>query len=423
MWNHRLPQESNHHDHREEYKVKGHLVKRSETSWSLVFDIGLDEQGKRKQKWVTVQGTKKEAEKELNRLLHEMNSGTYIEPSRMTLAEYLEYWLEHYAKTNVAAKTLEGYAEFIRLYIVPQLGKHPLAKLQTAHIQAYYTYAQQQGRRRIVGGLSARSVLHQHRVLREALNQAVKWQFISKNPADAVVPPRAERTEMKVLDEAQMARLLAAAEGTRFYLPILLAVTTGLRRGEILGLRWEDINLSTGMLSVRQALGQTRQGLQFKPPKTTKSRRGVSLPALVVEALRRHQEQQQQEKALMGPAYEDRDLVIAAPDGQPGTPNALTKGFGALLVRKQLPRVRFHDLRHSHATQLLRHNIHPKVVSERLGHSTVNLTLDTYSHVLPGMQEEAALRVDSALRSALKENAKETVVPCAETSKKDTENK
>ncbi len=387
--------------------MKGHIVKRSETSWSLVFDIGQDEQGKRKQKWVTVQGTKKEAERELTRLLHEMNTGMYVEPSKMTVTEYLEYWLEHYAKTNVATKTLDGYRESIRVYIVPQLGKHQLAKLQTAHIQAYYAYAQREGRKRFPGGLSARSVLHHHRVLREALQQAVKWQFLGRNPADAVVPPRPERTEMKVLDEAQTARLLTVAEGTRFYLPVLVAVTTGLRRGEVLGLRWEDIDLDAGMLSVRQSLGQTRQGPQFKPPKTEKSRRGVSLPALTTEALRRHREEQQKEKVLLGDAYQDKGLVLANPIGEAWTPNALTKGFGFLLAKHDLPRVRFHDLRHTHATQLLRQKVHPKVVSERLGHSTVNLTLDTYSHILPGMQEEAAEGVDKALRQALQRNTPE----------------
>ncbi len=381
--------------------MKGHIVKRGEDTWSLVFDLGRGEDGKRKQKWVTVRGTKREAEKELARLLHEAHTGTFVEPSRMTLAEYLEYWLENYAQTKVSPKTFESYAEFIRLYIIPKLGQHKLAKLQVAHIQSYYTQMLTSGRLKRAGGLSAQSVLHQHRILRQALQQAVKWQFLGRNPADAVVAPRPDHREMRALTDRETAQLLKAAEGTRLYMPILLAITTGLRRGELLGLRWADMDLSTGVLSVRQSLGRTRSGMAFKPPKTAKSRRTVTLPAFVIEALERHRAVQNEERRLLGGAYQDQDLVAAEPDGQPQSPGALSRAFSKLIIAKRLPQVRFHDLRHSHATQLLKQGVHPKIVSERLGHSTIGLTLDTYSHVLPGMQEEAAKRVDTALRAAL----------------------
>lgn len=385
--------------------MKGHIVKRSENSWSLVFDLGRDASGKRRQKWVTVKGTKRDAEKELTRILHEAQTDAFVEPARMNVAEYLEYWLVNYAKTNVVAKTYEWYEEIIRLYLIPGLGQHNLSKLQVVHIQSYYTRMLSEGRRLRPGGLSAQSVLHHHRVLREALQQAVKWQFLSKNPADAVVPPRPVRKEMQALDEDQTARLIHAARGSRLYVPIILAVATGLRRGEVLGLRWQDVDLDAGILAVRQALSFTTQGgLVFKAPKTKRSRRTVALPEFVTEVLREHKQEQEQIRQMLGAAYQDLDLVIAYPDGLPWTPNSFTAAFASLLRSYDLPRVRLHDLRHTHASHLLKQGVNPKVVSERLGHSTVTLTLDTYSHLLPGMQEEAAQRVDRALKAALSTN-------------------
>ena len=309
-------------------------------------------------------------------------------------------------KNQRGAKTFETYAEFIRLYMVPTLGRHLLSKLQPAHIQGYYRQMLASGRRKTEGGLSARSVLHHHRVLREALQQAVKWQFLARNPADAVVAPKPERIEMKVLDEAQSARLLQHAEGTRLFVPILVAITTGMRRGEILGLRWSDVDLAASRVTVQQSLSITRQGLQFKAPKTAKSRRSVTLPSLITEALQAHRTAQQQTRELLGAAFQDHGLVLPEPDGMPWSPNAFSKAFRLLLTRCDLPLVRFHDLRHGHATQLLKQGVHPKIVSERLGHSTITLTLDTYSHVLPGMQEEVSPTLDASLRQAI-DKAKE----------------
>jgi integrase len=237
-------------------------------------------------------------------------------------------------------------------------------------------------------------------VLREALQQAVRWKLLVRNPADAVEPPKVERREMQVLDEHQTKRLLAAVGGTRLYIPVLLAVTTGLRRGEILALRWQDIDLDQGTLAVRRSLEQTRGGNRFKEPKTKKARRVVALPALTTEALRKHKVEQAKARLLIGADYADEGLVCARRHGTPLDPAETTAGFAALIKKADLPKIRFHDLRHSHATQLLRQLVHPKVVSERLGHSTIGITLDVYSHVLPGMQEEAARRIDRALREA-----------------------
>lgn len=380
--------------------MKGSIRQQGKQSWEVRIYIGRREDGRKLYRSHTVHGNKKDAQRELAKLLHEFNTGAYVEPSRMTVKEYLERWLQDYARSSVAPKTFERYAEIVRLHLIPALGAIPLAKLQPLHIQGCYSDALRAGRRDGKGGLSAQTVLHHHRVLREALQQAVRWQLLARNPADAVEPPRPQPKEMCALDEQQAARLLDAAKGSRLYAPVVLAVTTGMRRGEILALRWQDVDLQAGTLSVRQSLEQTRDGLTFKQPKTQKGRRVVALPPLAVEALRRHKAEQAKERLLLGPGYQDNGLVCAQPDGQPWRPDALTNAFAYLVRKAGVPPVRFHDLRHSHATLLLRQGVHPKVVSERLGHATVGITLDTYSHVLPGMQEEAARKLDVALRAA-----------------------
>jgi integrase len=373
-------------------------------SWAIVLDVGKDpESGRRRQKWHTFHGTKREAQRELNNLLHRIQTGEYVEPTGMLLSEYLEHWLTDYAKTNVSRKSLERYTEIARCHLIPALGQYRLLDLRPLHIQGYYGIALESGRRDGRGGLSARTVLHHHRVLRQALHQAVKWQLLARNPADAVEPPQPRHAEMRTLDEAQMASLLEASRPNRLlYIAVLLAVTAGMRRGEILALRWQDIDLESGILSVRQSLEETKAGLAFKEPKSKKARRTIALPELAIEGLRRHRAEQARGRLMLGPGWQDNDLVCSQHDGRPLHPRSLTHAFVNLLRRRRdLARVRFHDLRHSHATLLLRKNVHPKIVSERLGHSTVGITLDVYSHVVPGMQEEAARKIDAALRSAI----------------------
>jgi integrase len=387
----------------EEAIMKGHIRRRGKQSWAIAIYLGRDERGKRKYKWHTVKGGRRQAENECARLLNQLSGGEYVEPTRATVDEYLERWLEDYARSNVAGKTFERYAEIIRTHLVPAFGGCRLNKLHPLQIQAYYSLALQSGRKDGKGGLSAQTVLHHHRVLKDALTQAVRWRLLARNPADAVEPPRPAGREMQVLDEAQTAQLLKHAEGKELYLPILLGVTTGLRRGEILAARWSDVDFEAGTLAVCQSLEHTKAGgLVFKQPKTRRSRRVVALPTLAIEALRKHRAAQARHRLQAGTAYADHDLICARFDGQPRNPGAVTRSFRKLIEALDLPRIRFHDLRHSHATQLLRQDIHPKVVSERLGHSTIGITLDTYSHVLPGMQEQAAKRIDSVLRAALK---------------------
>ena len=289
-------------------------------------------------------------------------------------------------------------------HIRPALGSYMLPKLAPLHVQAFYSSALAKGRKDGKGGLSAQSVVHFHRLLHKAFAQAVKWQLLARNPIQAVEPPRAERQEMRALDEDETASLLSLLGESRLYMPVMLAVTTGLRRGEILGLRWSNVDLATGTITVVQSLEQTKEGLRFKSPKTHRSRRSIALPAITVEALRSHRAKQAEERLALGPAYDDHDLVCPRPGGAPWPPDMFSTAFAALVRRSGMRPFRFHDLRHSHASHLLRAGVHPKIVSERLGHSTVGITLDTYSHVLPGMQEDAVRLIDAALATAMKKN-------------------
>ena len=229
----------------------------------------------------------------------------------------------------------------------------------------------------------------------------------SHDVVDIGSAPRAGRPSSKDrLDEAQTARLVEAARGSRLFMPTLLAVATGMRRGEVLALRWCDVDFAANALAVCRSLEETREGLSFKQPKTQRGRRRVTLPGFAVDALRRHRTEQAAERLKLGPAYEDNELVCPCPDGRPWVPGSFSAGFIAFCRRRGFERLRFHDLRHGHATQLLQEGIHPKVVSERLGHSTIGITLDTYSHVMPGIQEEAAQRLDDLLRGPIKDAGK-----------------
>jgi len=215
--------------------MKGHIRRRGRASWSIVLDLGRDANGKRQQKWHTVRGTKRQAESELTTLLNALNTGSYVAPAKLTVSEDLDRWLKDYAKTNLAAKTYDRYEQIVRLHLQPELGHHLLSKLQPLYIQASYSKAIESGLKDTKpGGLSAQTVLHHHRVLREALKQAVKWQLLARNPADAVEPPRPSRKEMSVLGEDQTAKLLEKISGTWMFVPCLLAIATGMRRVEIL---------------------------------------------------------------------------------------------------------------------------------------------------------------------------------------------
>ena len=375
--------------------MTGHLRQRSPGSWEIKLDIARDPlSGARRTRYFTVKGGKKAAQAELRRLLATVDEGRFVETSRLTVAQYLEQWLADHARHRVSGKTFERYAELLRLHVVPVIGSQPLARTEPLHIQFCHSAMRHRG-------LSAQTIKHCHRVLSQGLKQAVRLRLIANNPAAAVDAPRVARIEMKVLDQAQTAALLRAAEKSTIYAPVLLAVTTGMRRGEILALHWKDVDLDRRNLSVAQTLEETKAGgLVFKTPKTERSRRVITLPAIAVDALRQHRIRQAQDRLRAGLLWGDHDLVCCRPDGMPLSPRKLSKTFTALSRRLGLG-IRFHELRHTHMSHLLAAGVHPKVASERAGHASVSNTLDVYSHLIPGMQEDAANRIDAALRAHL----------------------
>ena len=382
--------------------MQGHIRKRGERSWAIIIDLPRGPDGKRRRKWHTIHGSKRDVQRKRTEILHQLETGAYCEPAKMTVKEYLAKWLSDYAATNVSRKTHERYEEIVRNHLEPAIGNLPLPRLQPLHVQECYSGLLKSGRKNGKGGLSKRTVLHVHRLLHTALGHAVKWQLVARNVADAVQPPTPERKEMQALDECQTVWLFEAAQGSRLYAPILTAATTGVRRGELLAIRWPDLNLDAGNLSVRRSLEQTRKGgLKFKETKNRKGR-PITLPAILVRALRDHLAEQNEFKKLFGADYQDQGLVFARPDGSIWKPESFTEEYFRF-ARKIGVKVRFHDLRHSHASQLLRAGVPVKVVSERLGHSAVGITLDTYSHMLPGMQEEAAQKIDAAFEKVMEE--------------------
>jgi integrase len=384
--------------------MRGHIRERSPSHWAIVIDLLDQATGKRRRKWHSFAGTKRQAQVECARLVSALQGGSYLEPAKISVAAHMERWLEH-VRSQVSPKTFERYCGVVRGHIMPALGAVLLTKLQPAQISEMYAKALSSGRRDGKGGLSAASVLYMHRLLKEALAVAVsEWRLLPWNPAGSIKAPKVKRKQMRALDTAETAALLEASRAYRLFIPVMLAVTCGLRRGEICALRWRHVELSgAAQLAVTGSTEQTKKGIREKETKSGRART-VALTAFAVEELRRHKMRQAEELLRLGVRQSDDTYIVAQADGQPLKPNSLTHEFVRFIAHTSLPRIRFHDLRHSHATHLLVSGVHPKIAQERLGHATVAITLDLYSHVLPGMQADAASRVDEALQRALEKH-------------------
>jgi integrase len=384
--------------------MKGHLKERSPGHWSIVIDVPDPATGKRRRKWHSYRGTKRQAQIECARLISAIQTGDYLEPSKTTLAQFLDRWLQH-MKAQLSPKSHARYTELARKNIVPLLGNIIMTKLRAEAIDAAYAKALASGRRDGRGGLSPQTIIHMHRVLKKALSQAVKWEFLIRNPVDAASPPKANRGKMNTYDLDQTAELIEGMRPTRMLIPTLLAVLCGMRRGEIAALRWENVDLNTGQLAVLESAEQVGSKVRYKVPKSGKGRT-LELSASLVEELRAHRLRQAEELLRVGILVSGETFVVAQADGTPLQPDTLTQDWFRKLAGTTLPRIRFHDLRHAHATHMLANGVHPKVASERLGHSKIGITLDLYSHVLPGMEADAAERVDAALQAAINRRTK-----------------
>ncbi len=400
--------------------MRGHIVERYPGSFSVVIYLGRDpDTDIPKYKWYTVKGDRSDAEKFLTKTLHQLDTNTYADPGKLTMAEYLRRWYRDYCELNLAHSSLVRTKSIIENHLIPYLGKHLIGKLQPLHIQEYYSWALKNGRidnkakveddEKVPDTtLSPTTVLYHHRVLHEALKHAVEWQIIIRNPADAVRPPRKSKPQLVTLDKPEVDVLLSEARGTELYIPILLAIHTGMRRGEILALQWKDIDFNTDTIMVRQALewmSATKEH-RIKRTKSEKNRRvDVARVAMAeLESWKKEQKQlrvvaekenkkRQKEGKSIKPV-EINDYVCTWPNGHLVSLDYCTKEFIRLARRCRLGGVTFHGLRHTHATLMLQLNIHPKIVAERLGHADMKMFMEVYSHVMPSMQREAAQKWD-----------------------------
>lgn len=371
--------------------MKGRLEKRSKSSWTIVIEAGRDPAtGKRNRIYRAVQGNKTQAKQAMDQIMAELQQGTYVQPDKTTVAEYLERWVKTYCEPNLAESTSTGYSRTIEKHVVPEIGQILLQDLQPMHLQTLYA-------RILEKGLSSRMAQLTHAILHQALRHAVLWQLLQRNPADAVQAPRPKKAETKALTKEEVGRLLAAVKSNRDYAMIYTAIWTGMRRGELLGLRWADVDLTAGIITVEQGLVVSKEGLQLTQPKTRGSRRSIPVPKSVGDVLKQHRKQQLSQRLAAGPAWQDLGLVFPNESGRPQYPGTFSGRFGYTVRNLGFSGLRFHDLRHTHASLLLALGIHPKVVQERLGHTVITTTMDIYSHVMPTLQKEAAEKLDDLL--------------------------
>lgn len=369
--------------------MRGSIRQKSKHTWQLQVYTGTGPGGERKRAFETVRGRKGDAQRRLTELLASLDKGVYTPPGKLTVADLLHQWLTGYVKTNCSARTLDGYQAIIDNHLIPALGHHPLKQLTPQAIQAYYGRACQT--------LSSRTVHHQHRVLSQALKYAVRQGYLGRNVCELVDPPSPKGKTMRTLTQSEVQDLLITAQASSSYPAIYMAVSTGLRQAELLGLRWRDIDIGSRSISVNRSLYKRRGVCQFIEPKTAHSRRRVSMTSKLAEFLGEYRLERQRLYYQVGETMTLDDLVFANREGKPLNPPSLSREFARIVKRAGLKDVRFHDLRHSFASLMLHRGVPPKVISEALGHASVAFTMDVYSHILPGMQSDAMALLDEVL--------------------------
>ena len=363
---------------------EGSITKRSDGRWQARITL---ENGKRMSYYAK---TRQEAARLLAVALHDQEHGLPPVPQRQTVAQYLAQWLSAVQPT-IEYTTWLRYEQIVRLHLVPALGHLRLAHLTPQHLHALYA-------EKLAAGLSPTSVHHVDAVLHKALQDALVLGVVQRNVAEVVKAPAIAQREMRVFSPEQARAVLAAAQGDRLEALYVLALSTGMREGELFGLKWRHLDLDSGVLQVQGTLKRTDTGRAVGKPKTQGSQRKIMLSALAIAALRRHRTRQAEERLFAGSEWHDQDLVFCNPLGNPLDPSNVKRySYLPLLKRAGAPYIRFHDLRHTAATLLLLAGVHPKVVSEMLGHSDIAITLRIYSHVLPDMQQEASAAMDRLL--------------------------
>ena len=374
--------------------MRGSIVKRGRT-WSYVLYLGRDSSGRKRQKWVGGFDTRREAEQALVAALGKQRDGIAVDAGRMTVGEYLDEWLTGITP-SLRATTAQSYRKLMRDHVIRHVGNVRLVDLAAPRIRMLHAELLENGRVDTMGGLSPTTVATVHRVLSHALKDAVTAGLLPRNPAAIVKPPRRARPQWRVWSAEQVQRFLQAAADDRLHALWALLVTTGLRRGEALALRWDDVDLEAGRLRVQRSFTTAGYEVHLTEPKTAAGRRSVSLDPQTTRILGEHRRRQAEERLRVGPPWNDTGLVFTDELGRAIHPMRAYVLFRELVWRNPLlPRIRLHDLRHTAATLALAAGVHPKVVQERLGHANIAITLDTYSHVVEGLQEDAACQIAS----------------------------
>ncbi|TDF96596.1 tyrosine-type recombinase/integrase [Paenibacillus piri] len=357
-------------------------IKKDGSTWYYILELGKDpKSGKRKQKKKRGFKTKKEAQAALVQAENEVLKGTFVE-TEILYKDFLDKWLED-KKTKVKESTLSTYTWLTNTYISPTLGMYELSNLKPWIIQDFYNELVNQGK------LSRENVQKVHSLVHDSLKRAERWELIQRNPASLVDRPRASKKEMSFWTQEEVLTFLKEAKDDRLYGAFLLAITTGMRQAEILGLRWKDIDFNDGSLCIVQTLSHDGKRL-ITGAKTNASIRKVDLPEETLRALRIHYKLIHFEKCELEDGYQDHDLVVCTQLGTPVIPRNLMRSFYRITRNAGVPKIRFHDLRHTHASMLLKQGVNPKIVAERLGHANIRITLETYSHLMPSMQKETA---------------------------------
>lgn len=384
---------------------EGSIFKRKDGRWVGSLNLGW-ENGKRKRRHFYA-ATAADVQAQLLKARSDQSRGLPVATERQTVAQFLEGWLEHTLKTRARPRSVESFTAIVNRHIVPVLGKIRLDKLTPEQLQALlekkrqpYKVKSKGGKEVEKHGLSPQTIANIRTVLRSALGQALRWGMVARNVATLIDAPRIPRPQTHALDIDGARKLLEAARGDRFEAIIILALTLALRRGEILGLRWSDVDFEGRALRVNQALQRIGGKLQVTEVKTERSRRVVAIPESVVRALKTRRAQQAQERLLAGPQWKDSDLAFTNPTGGPLEPITLHREYKRMLKAAGLPtNVRFHDLRHTAASLLLAQGVHLRVIMELLGHSSISLTANTYSHVMPAAMRDVADKMEAILKS------------------------
>ena len=382
----------------------GHIRSRGPGSWELKFDTDRDPTaGRRKTQYVTFKGTKKAAQVELARLIAAVGDATYVEPSKLTVAEHVRARIDHWqASEAITARTAQRYRQLLDGQIRPHIGARLVQKLSTVDVEKWHATLKAGGRRRGNGGVASRTVVHAHRVLSHALDDAVRHDVVTRNVAKLQPPPRVQTGEMAILDREGITTILTELPGHKVYARAIVALFTAMRLGEVLALRWRNVDLDGKAIKVREAVEETKEhGLQVKAPKTRAGRRDIGLPDIVVDALRDHRRAQLELRIALGAGKLPVDaLVFPAIEGGLQAPSDASRAWGLVADGLGMPEITFHGLRHTHASQLIDAGVDIVTISTRLGHASPDVTLRVYAHLFRRDDDKAASAINAALAGA-----------------------